>query len=613
MYRISRIALGTLAVAACRAPKPVVAPTPQATPAAPPSAGPPFPVNPALPRIPLVVGPLALKVVYPTPSATLTSRDSDFIIGSVGNGNASLAINGASARVYPNGAFMAFVPNPPPTAPHYDLVAVVGTDTARLSEPVRILPPRPTFGTSGPLFVDSNSVSPRTPMLLRADEPVRISLRAAPNATVWVTSRGSARSLTSTNDGALWAIDLPARVLHDGATVTVARDADTARFSLGPVDLVDSVPHWLQLGDVPAVPDTDRVIVGRPTPGGTYKWFLLPGVVAVETGRMASFTRVRLDDGLEIWVGDEDIRELPPTTLAPHRVTSNARVRSAPGWVDLVIPISDRPAHFVEADSASIALTLYGVRANTDIINYAANDTLVHSVEWEQVTNDRARYVVHLRQPVYGWMVMWEPGAVVLRIRRRPTINRTHPLSGMIIAVDPGHPPSGATGPTGLYEGNAVFPVGQRLQRILQSRGATVLMTRTNLGPVDLGLRPILARRANANAFVSIHLNAYGDGVNPFTAVNGSGTYFFWPASEPLARPIQRGLVANLGLPDLGVNYDNLAVLRIPWFPAVLCEGAFVIIPEQEAAMRTAEFQERYAIGIADGLEEYFRRLGASY
>ena len=55
---------------------------------------------------------------------------------------------------------------------------------------------------------------------------------------------------------------------------------------------------------------------------------------------------------------------------------------------------------------------------------------------------------------------------------------------------------------------------------------------------------------------------------------------------------------------------DNLAVVRPTWFPAVLCEGAFVILPDQEAALRTSDFQARYAMGILEGLEEYFRDLG---
>jgi N-acetylmuramoyl-L-alanine amidase len=45
--------------------------------------------------------------------------------------------------------------------------------------------------------------------------------------------------------------------------------------------------------------------------------------------------------------------------------------------------------------------------------------------------------------------------------------------------------------------------------------------------------------------------------------------------------------------------------------PAVLAEGGYIIIPEQEHAMKTPAFQERYARALADGLETYFRALRA--
>jgi N-acetylmuramoyl-L-alanine amidase len=117
-----------------------------------------------------------------------------------------------------------------------------------------------------------------------------------------------------------------------------------------------------------------------------------------------------------------------------------------------------------------------------------------------------------------------------------------------------------------------------------------------------------MARRANAQALVSIHLNALPDGVNPFTT-NGTGAYFFQPQSAPLARALQNGMVSRMHLRNLGVYYDNLALARPTWMPAVLCEGAFIMMPDQEAALRTPAFQTAYATGIADGLENYFRSL----
>jgi N-acetylmuramoyl-L-alanine amidase len=134
-------------------------------------------------------------------------------------------------------------------------------------------------------------------------------------------------------------------------------------------------------------------------------------------------------------------------------------------------------------------------------------------------------------------------------------------------------------------------------------------MTRTTMDTVQLHPRRQMARRANAHAFVSIHLNAYPDGVNPFQAPNGTGTYFYRTHAEPLARATQQGMLEHMGLHDEGIFFRSLAVVVQTWMPAILTEGAFVIIPEQEAAMRTREFQERYARGIVDGLAAYFRGM----
>jgi N-acetylmuramoyl-L-alanine amidase len=262
----------------------------------------------------------------------------------------------------------------------------------------------------------------------------------------------------------------------------------------------------------------------------------------------------------------------------------------------------------VEAEPQALVLTLHGTTANTDIINFTSTDSIVRRVTWRQVLNDRAEYRVELHAAPFGYLVMWDRNALVLRVRGAPAVHPSRPLQGLVIAVDAGHPPAGTTGPTGLYEAVATLGIAERLKVYLEQRGAAVVMTRTAPGAVALAERPVMARRANAHAFVSIHLNAFPDGVNPFER-NGTGSYYFNAWSEPLARAVQAGMVRRMGLRDLGVYYDNLAVLRPTWMPSVLCEGAFLMIPEQEAGLRTAEFQDAYARGVADGLEEYFRSL----
>ncbi len=598
---------------------------------APPSATPATRI-PSLPPVPLIDGPLAPRVIYPRANALLASRDSNFIFGSVGNGRASLTVNGSPVKVLRNGSWIAFLSNPRHQAPTYDLTVALGADTVRLSHPVRLLPPRPSLDESGALTADSASITPRGSLQLRPGEPVTVSIRAPRNAGVWLTSsnggrwpllnggepNGAARRDTENrgisrylNSPHYWSLSVPSRVLVSGSSprILVTRGQDTLAFALATVDTLARDRVGLALmSPISTASDTDRVIIARPIPAGTYKWFLLPGTRLRVTGRNGEFSRVQFDDALEAWVLSSDIVPLPEGMAPPRRVASNAHITPSTDWVDISIPIGERPAYLVEESERSLTLTLYGTQATTDIIRYPSRDSLVRLVTWEPLSSDRATYTVQLSARPFGYLVLWRDGTFVLRVRRPPRVDITRPLPGLTIAVDPGHPPIGATGPTGLYEAESTLAIGLRLKTLLEERGAKVVMTRTTPGPVALGDRPITARRANAHALVSIHLNALPDGVNPFNA-HGTGTYFFHPRSAPLALSVQRGMVSTMGLRDLGIFYDNLALVRPTWMPSVLCEGAFIMIPEQEAALRTPEFQDAYARGVAVGLEAFFLGL----
>jgi N-acetylmuramoyl-L-alanine amidase len=523
---ISMVLSIALPVACARTP-PAAAPEPVRPPRRAPVASatiakaPLPPANPALPPVPSVDGPLDVKVVYPTRNALIASRDSNFIFGTVGSGAAGLSINGDLVPVWPNGAFMGWLPNPPADSQWYDIVAYTTSDTARLRYPVRT---RAAVGAR----------PPSAPEVTRLPEPVAATLR------------------------------------DDSLDRTVS--------------------------------DTDNVIIGRPTPTGDYKWFLFPGTPVRVVEYLDDMARVQLDDQQDIWVRRRDVKDAPHANLdAPFRVSSAGLV-SSPESADLDLEIASPPAYVVSEGERDLTLTLYNTTTSATLA--PSPDSLITSAA-ESHTRTRTVYHLLLARPVYGYEALYENGMLKLRIRRPPVVNAAAPLRGLTIVVDPGHPPIGATGPTGLWEPVPTLAVGFRLRDILEARGAHVVMTRTTADPVALGDRPILARRADANAFVSIHLNADGDGQDPFRD-NGTGTYYFHPQSRPLARSVQESLVPQLGLRDRGVFYQNLAVCRPTWFPAVLAEGLFIIMPDQEAAIRTPQYQEAYARGIADGLEKFF-------
>ena len=607
-------------------PGPVPNPGPDPGPAAPaptPTATtPPATVNPTpapttpLPAVPNVAAPIALRVVYPPAGSQIATRDSNFIFGSVGSGSAKLRINGQNVAVLPNGSFLAWLPVPIKSDAEavYEFEVAQGSDTVRTEHRVNLPPPPMELPSSGALIVDSASLVPRGRLVLERWEPVRVSIRVAPSAQAELQLPDGARlpmiGATTSSRGTLVATEVAAVRLNSGAWVQVVRGRDSVRLALGRIALADSAgPQFARLGAAPStLPDTDRVIIGRPIAGGTYKWFLIPGTIVEVTGRTGTATRVRLDESLQVYVDDAELSPLPAGTPAPRRVAGNARVVASDAYSDVRIPVSDIPPYSVDAEPEALVLTLHGTTANTDIINFTSTDSIVRRVTWRQVLSNRAEYRVELHRAPFGYLVMWDRGTLVLRVRATPRIDRQRPLQGLTIAVDAGHPPAGTTGPTGLYEAVATLGISERLKTYLEQRGAAVVMTRTAPGAVALADRPVIARRSNAHAFVSVHLNAFPDGVNPFDR-HGTGTYYFNAWSEPMARAIQAGMVRHMKLRDLGVYYDNLAVLRPTWMPSVLCEGAFLMIPEQEAALRTPEFQDLYARGVAEGIEQYFGAL----
>jgi N-acetylmuramoyl-L-alanine amidase len=131
-------------------------------------------------------------------------------------------------------------------------------------------------------------------------------------------------------------------------------------------------------------------------------------------------------------------------------------------------------------------------------------------------------------------------------------------------------------------------------------------MTRDDMRHVGLAERPVIAKLAGGDLFVSIHNNALPDGVNPFVN-HGVSTYYYHPHSIGLARAIQAEMLKATGMPDFGLYHGNLAVNRPTQYPAVLVECAFIILPEQEALLKTDRFRRKVAQAITQGIEDFLK------
>ena len=604
------------------------------------------------PRTPLILpvrGPLRISIVYPLPRQRITAVDSTFVFGSVGNGDAGLTINGLPVAVAPNGAFLAWLPIPADTVPVFRLVARLGADSVMDSLRVR-MPELVSHPDTG-LWVDRGSITPSGTLWAEPGEPLRVAVTAAPNALVTLEMFGqpSIQLVPDTTERITYGpFDtrvtraparetryvgvLPARPVglplgdpattprtpppatdsSTGAMIHVATTAGALKV-LVPlrVGLIDPAhrPVVVLDDDTARLGNTDGAVAATPTPQGTFHWFFPNGTPATVSGRNENQVRLRLSETSSAWVDIASVASaLPDGTPEARGTLRLVRLAAQPGFVSARFALSRRVPFRVEEDGDRLMVRLYGTQIDMDWVQYGSTDSLVERVTWDQPTRDEGVVTFLLGRPVFGYRVRWDGSALILDIRRPPVISRAAPLRGRVIAIDPGHPPAGATGPTGFREAEANLAVSLVLQRMLERAGARVIMTRTTDTASGLYDRTNIAERGDAEVLVSIHNNAFPDGVNPWEN-NGTSTYYYQPRSERLARRVQEGLVRETGLRNLGFGRGDLALVRPTWMPAVLTEGAFLMIPEQENALRTPAFQERYARAVMRGIEVWLREL----
>lgn len=172
------------------------------------------------------------------------------------------------------------------------------------------------------------------------------------------------------------------------------------------------------------------------------------------------------------------------------------------------------------------------------------------------------------------------------------------------IVLDPGHGGSdpGAIGPNGLQEKDVVLSVGLKLKNLLESRGVTVVMTRTTDVYLTLQQRTQISNNSGANYFLSIHANSFS---NP--ASNGTETYSYNSTGmgAEVAKSIQNELVNAIGLTNRGFKTDNFYVIKYNNIPSALVELAFISNPKEETLLSSDAFQNKCAEAIATAILNY--------
>ncbi len=232
----------------------------------------------------------------------------------------------------------------------------------------------------------------------------------------------------------------------------------------------------------------------------------------------------------------------------------------------------------------------------------------------------------------------------------KPPTGKPRPV---LVMLDPGHggEDPGAIGKRGTREKTVVLSIARRVKKLIDTEtNMRAALTRDGDYFVPLRQRVNKARRVKADLMVSIHADAFtrssarGSSVFALSDRGATSEAARWLANKENNADLVGGIniktndatvaktlldlsqaaqisdslkVGALILKELSqhnrlhknkVEQAGFAVLKAPDIPSVLVETAFISNPEEEAKLRSADHQQRFARSIAQGIIRHFKQ-----
>lgn len=197
------------------------------------------------------------------------------------------------------------------------------------------------------------------------------------------------------------------------------------------------------------------------------------------------------------------------------------------------------------------------------------------------------------------------------------------PVTNKVIILDAGHgtPDEGAESTNGVTEAKLNLEITLKLQKILESSGATVILTRSDDNSIyeidshtirekkvsDVRNRVKIGNNSSADIFVSIHLNKLAES-------KYSGWQTFYKngdvSSKNLANCIQNSLNTTMSRENNRTPHtlSSVYIMKHVEIPITIVECGFLSNPEEEKLLQTDDYQNQLAWGIYNGIMDYFNK-----
>nr|WP_228677578.1 N-acetylmuramoyl-L-alanine amidase [Marinobacter lipolyticus] len=361
----------------------------------------------------------------------------------------------------------------------------------------------------------------------------------------------------------------------------------------------------------------------------------------------------------------------PVAALAGKDVES-VRIWPAPDHTRLVLDIAGKVEHnvFSLSGPSRLVIDMKDVTLKADFSALDLSGSPIQRIRSAPRNGNDLRVVLDLKSEIKPRSFQLEPnqqyghrlvvdlideGGLKVQKPAKPTVtDNANGKRDVIVVIDAGHggEDPGAIGPRGTREKDVVLSMAKTLQRIIDGKpGFTAKLTRTGDYYIDLRSRTLLARKHNADLFVSVHADAFrtpqprgasvfalskrgatsesarwlAQSENRSDLIGGAGGVSLNGRDEMLAGVlldlsmtasinsslgIGSSILGKLGnvtkLHKRGVEQAAFVVLKSPDIPSLLVEAGFISNPQEERNLASSSYQRKLANAVFDGIYDYF-------
>lgn len=341
--------------------------------------------------------------------------------------------------------------------------------------------------------------------------------------------------------------------------------------------------------------------------GGSKMGYLDEGIVMRVSGEIGDLYRIRLSETRFAFIDKEYTQ---PTQKSDKLVNTNSMSIYNNGKCDRVsISLPERLPYvsWTQVDPTIINVDIYGAMNNSNWITQRRDLGMVEYVDAQQVESDIFRIVIKLKEKYsWGYSVKYNGNSLVIDVKHSPA---QICVDGMVIGLDAGHggPRSyGAVGATGLKEAHVNLGIVYELKKILEEKGAKVVLSRKEDVGIDMSDRKKTFLDNDIDLMISIHNNAGGSPLVPM----GTSTYYKHIVNRELAACLLDRMTELEDVPNYGLTGNFNFSLNAPTeYPNALVECLFMSSLPDEEKLSEPGYLRKIAQKVALGLEDYLKKV----